>query len=748
MTGIMQGGWAPRKVPIRLEIYDKDLGGNAGQTFRTSNAVIHWGGDISELQPRICPASLSVRMLLERPQHYDFHEDLKLAQEDRFTVKVLYGPDVKFIGNIIHDQLRKEDTNNLWTPGLRFNAADGLEKFKTIEYKSVGGNLYDGNNWEPLTEHIRRIFLLLDTRDFFGAAQGVFITSDMYEAQMNASDDNFLQFLINNQVFLKRVDNSLEAMTCYEVLDIICKVTNTRLIQMDGFWIFEDLNHRLESSNFKRFLYNIDMAPAGSTLFDSSLDIQVNFPVPNGRAGDLRLRQGFEESYPPLRTVNVKYDHGTGLDYLHGKLFDFFGEIGQLYANLGVAPVPDDVTRLKFLGTLEILPKWDAGTDSNRYRFIFRFRIRIGDTYYERLPQAGVPPFLVGNYQKEEWTTTVPPVGSDGSGDGEFAWLYPGWISQEYDDQRRIPVHFEILTFPIPEALDGEDVSIGIRYDLFDQDSNLTTEAPFTVQIQMEDGQVLIVDEENSKVEQSAIVATELNEISNSLDYSIDIPTSDGPNDSAPHRLKVKPTGGSDEPEASSWSTNRYGPAHHYTILAAELMHRRILPRDVLDGAIYTANSLYRNFTYCGNTMVFLKGSIDLGTTIVDGQWLYKKTIPTRSLTEEIRNESQDTGGKPIRDGQNLILPPGGRPQFLQITEETSEIIPDFDVPDLSGLSDLDLMHRIRIELRGVKQRITTPETVDGYTWDNANKKILTDEPLRPGDWVFILWDVGVGSTF
>ncbi len=732
-----KGGFHPRQVPGKIEVYDKEW--SSGQTlwFRTDRAaaVIRWGGDLEDLDPRVCSSHCKFALYLEYPSLYAFYEDLKLAQEDRFTIVVSQGPDVKFVGNIVHNGMRKEDSNHP-TPKVILYAADGLEKFKTIDYALSNGTLYDGNVWVPIRTHLQRIFNLLDSRDFFGAAQGVLVTSDLYDSQMNATADNFDQINVSNQVFLKKTDNDTKPVNCYEALDIICRITQTRLIPIDGFFVFESINVRSEGGTFKRWWYTIDMSPNGSIDYDSTNVEITNLPVSPARGPTLRIREGDELQYPPIRTVRVRYEHGTGQDFLHGKLWDFTGEPGALFTGLGVAPVPDDVTRFKFQGTIEILPKWDSGpADTNRYRIIFYFYIKIGTQYYERLLPTGEPEFLVGSYQKETWTSTGPPA-IDPDGTGEFALAYPGPISQDRDDERRIPLHFEILSFPIPETLDGQDIDVGIRFSLYDQDSNLVPEAPLTIRIQLEDGQFLIVDQENSKVEKSVITAKVTNSVDNSSDYTITIPTSDGPNNSAKVRLRVNTGPG---PDTDSWSSGRYTNKHHYELLALELAHRRAQPRVVLDGAIYTFASLLRNFTYCGNTLIWLNGEYSTGTTIADGMWLYKVSLPTQTIIAEIDNESQDTGGKPTIDLGGFPPPP---PPHIQVLEgPLFEITPDIDIPDLSGFTDLQIWQRIKPMVNGVARRITQVPENDGWTWDNPNKKIIPDEQIRQADWVKIEYD-------
>lgn len=736
-----KGGWHPRQVPTRIEIYDKDSVSVGNPWFRVSDpAVINWA-ELDELKPGVQPSHCKFTMLMETPSHHFFLEDLKQAQEDRFTVVVYQGPDKKFIGNIVADGMQKEDSNHP-TPRLRIYAADGLQKYKTIAYEDPDFGPYDSGFWTRVTGHLERIFDLLDTKAYFGAADGVYVTADLYEAAMNPSGDVFDQMVIQDRVFLNINNNGAEAKNCYEVLEIICRMTDTRLFMVDGKFIFESLNVRCERDTFNRHWYTIAMASNGTVGYDSDNIVQVNLPVARGRGPDLRIRPGLEIYPPPVRYVTVTYDHGVSEDFLHGRFFNFLGNIGQQFVNAGIATVPDEVTRIKILGTVEMLPKWSSiSTDDGRYKIILRFWIQIGDHYYQRQELIGAPKFLVSTYEKEEWVTTVP----DGTGVGEYCWLYPQPFLRLQDDQRRLPLHFEILSLPIPTELDGEFVTLGLRFDLYEENSQtplINALIPFDLTIQMEDGQAIIIDKENSKVEPTKLAYRQTNNVRNSLELSYTIPASDGPNNTSIHRLRIGQPGEVDPnnfTDSVLWSSARYSSKHHTQLLALELMHRRSEPRTILDGDIYTHNSLLRNYKYCGNTLIWLSGEYDTGTTIAKGKWLFRQTLSVKDDVHEIEEFSQDIGGKQVISPE-IIAPPA--PPHIQYLEgPITEITPDIEIPDLTGLSDLEIWERIKPMINGLGRRITTDPRNDGWKWNNTTKKIIPDELIRSNDWVKVEYD-------
>lgn len=725
------GGYETPMTEWRVEVHDNS-GSVLPSIFTMGDAdgvVWHSGGETDDLFPWVCPSYCTFNMCVENGAHRAFIRALTEGTDDRFTLKVYQNGILTWVGNILHDDVEEEDSNRP-NPILSLTAVDGLAKFKTIPYKPAGSAFYSPT-WERLTEHLRQVFDKLHTKGLFGS-QAIRIVSDLYETQMSTSRDPFHQVVINHRRFWIEKENEILPRDCYWVLTEICKMMKCQLrwnwsITGPQF-LFIDLDYRQQGS-VENYVYSIDATYTGNYfLRGGALTINENVFTPDKNQ---RLNPGVRRSRSPIRYVRVTYEHETGRDFLLDTYFDFFGEIGQSFTSIGKAPVPDDVTRMKWQGTIEIIPVWDLGTDTNRYKIIFWFLIKIGDYYYKRELSQNVNPFLVRTYEE-------PPTWEQTS--EEYALIYPNAISQANDDGKRLTLHFEIITQWIPEAVDGEDIDVGLRYDLYDQDNNLTTEAPFTIQIQHEDGQIIIVDQENSKVEFSSITAEVENDVGNSLDYELKIISSDGPNASVDTRMTIQQPASNDRLESANWTTGRHTVDAHYNILAKELAARRANPRRILDGTFYLAPNVdfSKDFRYCDNIYIFLRGQFKTGPMKLEGDFLevFQPTTMVISATKE--ENRKDTSGKPTFDGPAPILPPEKK-QYE--TGPLAVIVPDIEIPDLSGLTDIEIWELITPYSNGIQQRITANYENDGWKWDNVNRQIIPDELQRARDWVIIRYN-------
>lgn len=170
-------------------------------------------------------------------------EDIGGANDGRFFVRIYEDTDLYWFGQIQTSLIREPDT---WPSQVKITAVDGLALLKDIQYQP-SGNVSDGIpiNRGRFTEIIAECLSEIGAYNTFfsGSDTPVKYAVDWYHSDM-ASLNNCPMFTSGVRRFLFKQENTeadigYEPISCYEVLEIILKAWNARIILTNGQFLVE-----------------------------------------------------------------------------------------------------------------------------------------------------------------------------------------------------------------------------------------------------------------------------------------------------------------------------------------------------------------------------------------------------------------------------------------------------------------------------------------------------------------------------
>lgn len=366
-----------RNNTYRIELWDADFSGTAVAFVSggTGFALRRAGSGSTRVQD-IVGSELIFEMDIAESEHLDFVSDMVSAREGRFTVMVLRTPAAGggaarfWCGTVVSDIVRYPDASPFF---FEVRATDGLGVLKTVDYDSSGAP-YTG--FETLVQIVMRCLTKLNqVTVHYSATDGLLDTSiDWWEQNMTPSStaDPLSLTFANNDVFVKReARGERTPMSCYDVLQHVCKVFGARILQTGGRFRLEQISYRANPAGFYRRRY----ATNGSFL-GSVADTGVN--VINQTVNGALLATGIYEFFPPLRKSTVLFDTGSRRNLIESYNFDETHTESDFYQKI---EANGGQTTLRWSGgiNLQITNTGYTGPTYEALLFVFQLKLRIGD---------------------------------------------------------------------------------------------------------------------------------------------------------------------------------------------------------------------------------------------------------------------------------------------------------------------------------------------------------------------------------
>lgn len=423
-------------------------GDNKGLTVKTLGSSLEFGMAIGETESNYTDCLALI-------------DDLKVAAEGRFTVKVTRGQigvdeTLFWVGYVLPDIARLEDRAQIQE--FRVAASDGLGRLKGIEYKDDSGATDVPYGMRTFKDHI--IACLTEEATLSGlyfTGSDVFLrtVADWYETGhgtiTNAKCPTAYS-RVSGEVFAERnKDGGWKFKNCYEVLEAICLHWRARLYFSDGCYRFEQYNLRAEETFFERRFSN-----AGSLL--SSTGAATYEELINQTHSGTRLATGVYEWLPAMKKAVVNYGHHTYKNYLAGTSYKWYKTSGSndalLIENIGF----DADSYIKISGILKLKV---TSASTVPWRQVFALYLKVGDYTLKRHSQAVQPFYLLEYDTPAEWL--ISSVRADISTDFIFNGSFDG------------QVYFNIWTPVVPSGVDSISVDFDV-YGAFDNvEDNVTT---------------------------------------------------------------------------------------------------------------------------------------------------------------------------------------------------------------------------------------------------------------------------------
>lgn len=379
----------------RIEIYDLEPWSGVPVEFDVTEKLLDISYNSktkSDLFAGIIPTNLSFTMFATGGILINFLNPLGTSYEGRFIVVVrrkvpgALGYTKEWHGVVLTDSAKIADTS-MSTTELKFpveiKAVDGLIMLKSKPFLPSSlidiNTIYNKESFRNIIYYLTRALQEVTTSSHVFSASEFFLkTVSHWECEQDPNTTtpathSILDFShIKVAVFYKErtADDAAGFMSCYDVINEICKVYGARFYLHDGVWYFEQIGARmvetLAQNNYSRTEKVISTVANYDTLVD-----KVQSAV---RAG------GIWEFLPAVKKTTV-----TLQSEFSGVILteDTTPQTPLFIYNRVPEPEPDQ--KLFIYGRI-ICNNGEPATldDFEVYRVIFRMQLKVGDWYLSR----------------------------------------------------------------------------------------------------------------------------------------------------------------------------------------------------------------------------------------------------------------------------------------------------------------------------------------------------------------------------
>lgn len=260
---------------------------------------------LSERLDPIFASTLSLSALVDSTSIESLIYSMMVSQEEQFTVKVYKNSVLYWCGVHLPDQIQKEDIYFPYIVDIMFT--DGLARLRDIDYNSGGIAPVAYSGRETVLAHILKILEKTGISALYGSGAGdVYLHTiiNWYEIthQYNYYKCPFAYTDINHGVFLEYDDAGVVTyMKCSEVLEMILRTFNARILMVDGCW------HIIQPQEYARLkTYERCFNKLGTlwTSYNEST-FRITPLVTNRKTG------GVHKYFPPVKRVQKTYKTKT-----------------------------------------------------------------------------------------------------------------------------------------------------------------------------------------------------------------------------------------------------------------------------------------------------------------------------------------------------------------------------------------------------------------------------------------------------
>jgi len=282
-------------VTWRIDIGDTSYSSTVN-TFQTGQEgfALNYNG-ISERCDPIMASTVKVPFMVEDSTQEAFINEIMTSQEERFTVQIYKNTALYWSGVLLSDDVTKDDNYYPYLTSLSFT--DGTARLRDMEY-SNSGVPYSGQ--DTILTIILRCLAKSGTAALYGATDNYLLTAINYYETRHAfisSRCPMAYTKVNNSIFYEYdSDGNIDYFTCFEVLEMLLRMFNARLMMSDGhYYIFQAQSYSYGYFYCRKFDKGGTLRSSGSALF------RITPTTSTRKAG------GVFKYFPPLREVTKTY---------------------------------------------------------------------------------------------------------------------------------------------------------------------------------------------------------------------------------------------------------------------------------------------------------------------------------------------------------------------------------------------------------------------------------------------------------
>jgi hypothetical protein len=626
----------------KIYIDDADFVGTAYE-FRVADFRVRWDGEGKSRNDRIKGSKCDVEMMIQDVTHEAIIADLIDAPEGRFTMKITYVSGTEqfyWAGYILSDL--SGGTDEHYPYSFRLTATDGLARLRDIEYKDDSGASDVPFGRLTFIDHILGCLNQDGLSTLYFDLGDIFLTTTVNWQETGhgtpaASKCPLAHTRVHGQVWAKQKGDEYEFLSCYDVLLSILDHWDARLMFSGGRYRIQQVNvaagEFFRARSFDRAGDLVSSASADS--YDKTIDQTI----------DGAKMRGVQFAFlPPLKRVEVTYDHKTARNYLEGQSFRW--KTGGVNDSLTLADIDFDANSyLHLTGRFRVKV---TSSEPDPWRFLGRVDIiASGGEIVRRLTQ----PAILGQTMIGQDPATWNIAGPYAEATTGFVFPNPGGGSTTFDGY----VDFGIITPAVPSGTDSLTIDFA---PLGGEDWNENTIIYTLDNWAFENLVLRMLDATDANnfmvarkyfVDNTQVGNSETVKVSNVFGHPIKPWT--------PGKLEVSVSGTVWADASATWKVEGGSTSYEFgNLLAAELLTGQAKALRILQGRII-ANSMFahsRIITTDGTAWILMRGEYLASMDEWSGEWLAVDTDV----------ELIDDGGEPIDfpgEGQGLyelVVPP------------------------------------------------------------------------------------------
>lgn len=718
------------------------------KSYKLTRLEFEYEGDSKDRFHPVIASSLKMSILVNTKYAHmqDFFDDLVGAQEGRFIVKVYTNPGtltLAWAGYILVDLASRPDLNRETSYEIQIQATDGLGRLRSIDYNN-SGTAYTG--YETVNNHLLNCLNKLSTVQSYTTSPILKVVANWWENSMtySTSTNPLTQAQINHKNFVTIDRNgNTDYMSCYDVLESICRSHGARMIFSEQSFWFIQVNEYSSADNVTVFEYQkngTESTSAGQSLEVTNIETNIN-------TTDVKRLSGGAFTYlAPLRKVAIQYRTFDRTNLTAGASWTKAEN-----TELTVEGVDSNGATAKFTWQLPYIINSEykpVGAFQEHY-FRFEFKIQIGTKYLKRTGtlSGGVP-----DYGSPEWTSTSSDV---------YVWYSPKRTSILAANGVGIPnIRTLFLGDDIPALPEDGDLVLDINLDdIVDTVGNslLTPLAELdSYDWEFNSSQVEILAQGTYADQTQYKEYCSTNDTSgNSEAQTWKVIIGDGPTSNNPGALFVSPSA------ADGWRVGNSGTYKAFSqLLANEVIAGQLTPVEVMNTRLIHKNGYMfpHNFiSYNGAKYVLLRATFNVARAEWDGEWFKLQSASGYSECTPIDRPGpggEGGGGTadPVDDGGEAGGDSGGgggggsggggnTVRMIQetVTESGSATLPAVtkNNAELPNNEDQVMLFGYDPTLGGL-----VPIHPDEYTIDGPNGQITLTWTPRSGEKFLIVWFV------
>ena len=359
----------------KVEILDTTSAIDSEIDFKVQSLTMAGTPDESDHRCTIINTKCNVSMIVQTSGVEDFIENLGTSDEGRYWLRVYRNAGIFFVGAITTSGAYIEDLDFPYV--FKFTAVDALTRLKNDDFDAASVQTTYGAS---ALNYINAIFDSTGLDEFFSTEPFIeFYGGWRSDSAVNQTDNPFDHYGWYRTAFDKLDGDEVKPSKTIDVLKLLLTAMHSRIYWNNGTYIVEQWPYRAENTTLTRFKYDVSF-----TLISKDTGVVYLNTTFDGVTLD-RLRGGRQSFLPPLKYVEVEYEHDPVDDYY----------VRDDNYTVGATLTTDDVTilnndqklKVEFETQINNL-NWDQ-TGVGRKRPIIRLTVKLGTKYLKKVQTGG-----------------------------------------------------------------------------------------------------------------------------------------------------------------------------------------------------------------------------------------------------------------------------------------------------------------------------------------------------------------------